>query len=49
MKDTEKYKLGLPMWSSGQDSTLSMLEAQVRSLARGLDPMCHKEEFAWRY
>ena len=31
---------GLPWWSSGKDSTLPRLEAQVRSLVRELDPTC---------
>ena len=34
-------KLGLPWWSSGQDSAVPVQGAQILSLVRELDPMCH--------
>ena len=35
---------GLLWWSSGCNSTLPMQAAQVQSLVRELDPICHNQE-----
>ena len=37
---------GLPWWSSGYDSVLTVQGAQVQSLLREVDPTCTIKEFA---
>ena len=43
-KKKKKSLLGIPWWSSGQDSVLSLPRARVRSLVGELDPTSRKAQ-----